>query len=81
MPDVSEVTLLVPHPLCEEIAESGSVTVQLTDTSLVYQPFIPRVPVTFGVMTGGVESGGAVTFTVNVSGLFVAPGCPRPPLA
>jgi hypothetical protein len=56
VPVVSEVTLLAPQPFWEVIVDSGSVTVQLTETSLVYQPFVPRVPTTFGVMTGGVLS-------------------------
>ena|SRR5689334_16993070 len=37
-------------------ADSASETVQLTVTSLVYQPLLPSVPVTLGVITGGVAS-------------------------
>src|SRR5689334_5742176 len=37
-------------------AESGSVTVQVSVTSEVYQPCDPSVPTMFGVMTGGVAS-------------------------
>ena len=42
-------------------ADSASLTVHDTFTSLVYQPFVPDVPVTRGLMTGGVVSGGAKT--------------------
>ncbi len=38
------------------ISLSGSVTDHCTVMLLVYQPFAPRVPVTIGVITGGVVS-------------------------
>lgn len=41
--------------------ESLSTTVQLTVTLLVYQPFVPCVPTTLGVITGGVLSPTNVT--------------------
>jgi hypothetical protein len=56
VPVVSMRTTDVPHPVVDEIAESGSVTVQLTVTLLTYQPALPSVPLTTGVMTGGVVS-------------------------
>ena len=54
VPAVSVETVLVPHPDEAEIAEFGSVTLQDTLTLDVYQPLLPDVPVTVGVMTGGV---------------------------
>ena len=48
-------------PLVDVIADSASVAVQVTVTSLVYHPLSPRVPVISGVITGGVVSdGGAI---------------------
>ena len=44
-------------PLWEVIVESGSVTLQLTETLLVYQPFVPSVPLIVDAITGGVVSG------------------------
>ena len=55
-PDVSEVTLVVPQPVEELTADSASITDQLTPTLLVYQPPFPSVPVTVGVIVGGVPS-------------------------
>lgn len=63
VPAVSALMLVLPQPVVEEIVESGSVTLQDTLTSLVYQPLLPAVPDTLGVITGGVESEGAATFT------------------
>jgi hypothetical protein len=63
-PGVSVETVMAPQPFEEEIEDSASVTVQLTVTLLVYQPLLPIVPLTFGVITGGVESGGG--FTANI---------------
>ena len=45
----------------EVTVDSGSVTVHATVTLLLYQPLLPSVPVTFGVITGGVVSVGAAT--------------------
>jgi hypothetical protein len=56
VPLVSLETVVGVQPDDEVMLESGSVTVQLTVTLLVYQPLFPSVPETFGVMTGGVES-------------------------
>ena len=65
VPVVSAVSVVALHPEEEVMADSGSLTVQLTFTLLVYQPLLPAVPVTLGVMTGGVVSHGlAVTFNV-----------------
>jgi len=61
---VSLEMVVVVQPVDAPIALSPSATVQLTITSLRYQPFDPRVPLTFGVIDGGVESVN-VTFTVN----------------
>jgi hypothetical protein len=49
----------------EDMPDSESVTIQLTATALRYQPFVPCVPETVGVMTGGVES--ATTMLVVAS--------------
>jgi len=55
-PDVSFVTFVGPQPVLDEIADSPSVTVHVTDTLPMYQPAFPSWPVTVGVITGGVES-------------------------
>jgi hypothetical protein len=44
------------HPLVLLTADSGSETDQVSETSLVYQPFAPGVPDMVGLMTGGVVS-------------------------
>src|SRR5688572_6492571 len=41
---VSWLTTVVPQPLCDEIADSPSVTLKLTVTSETYHPFRPSVP-------------------------------------
>jgi len=54
-PVVSVVT--VEEAQGEDVTgESGSVTVHVTVTLLVYHPFAPSDPLTFGVMMGGVVS-------------------------
>jgi hypothetical protein len=55
-PLVSAETVALEQPELDVTVDSGSLTVQLTVTLLVYQPLFPSVPETFGVMTGGVES-------------------------
>ena len=55
---VVNVTAL--QPVVERMIDSGSVTVQLTVTFVVYQPLSPSVPVITGVTTGGVGSPGTV---------------------
>jgi hypothetical protein len=57
-PEVSLVTELGSQPVLDVTALSGSLTFHVTDTLLVYQPLFPSVPVTFGEMSGGVESAG-----------------------
>src|SRR5690348_12687754 len=57
VPLVSVLIVVGPQPVWLLMAESGSTTLQLTVTSEVYQPSLPRVPVRLGVMTGGVLSG------------------------
>ena len=42
--------------MLEEMADSESSMVQLTGTSLTYQPVFPSMPLTDGAMTGGVLS-------------------------
>jgi hypothetical protein len=54
------------------IVDSLSVTVQLTETSLVYQLLLPSVPLTFGVITGGVVSQMRVTEAVAAPEEFPA---------
>ena len=56
VPAVSIVTLLDPQPVLDVIVDSGSATVHETPTLLVYQPLLPSVPLTVGVMTGEVLS-------------------------
>ena len=56
VPVVSAPSVTGSHPDVEAIADSPSATLQLTDTALVYQPLAPDVPVTVGVIVGGVVS-------------------------
>jgi hypothetical protein len=56
VPAVSDVTVAGSHPVVLETVDSGSVTVHVTLTSLTYQPLLPSVPLTFGVITGAVPS-------------------------
>lgn len=56
MPVVSVLKLEVVQPVEEAIPDSGSLTVQLTVTSPLYQPFDPATPLMLGVMTGAVAS-------------------------
>ena len=56
VPAVSLSMVVKSQPLVEVMANSLSMTVQLTVTSLVYQPLSPSVPLTLGVITGGVLS-------------------------
>src|SRR5688572_22351029 len=53
---VSVDSTTVLQPLLEPIAESASLTFQLTVTSPTYQPLSPSVPLTTGAITGGVSS-------------------------
>ena len=71
-PGVSVVTLCVLQPTVMEIADSSSTTLQDTLTLLVYHPLLPRVPVMFGVMTGGVLSIGGGHGVVGTGGGEVA---------
>lgn len=57
-PVVSVVTVVGSQPVFDDTADSASVTVQDTETFDVYQPLFPSVPVTVGVITGGVASVG-----------------------
>jgi hypothetical protein len=61
VPPVFEVRLEAVQPVEERIPDSSSDTDQLRDTSLVYHPFKPSVPLMLGTMTGGVLSETAVT--------------------
>ena len=56
VPLVSVFTVVDPHPEVEVTADSLSETAHDTLTLLTYQPLFPSVPVTVGVMTGGVVS-------------------------
>jgi hypothetical protein len=56
VPDVSVVRLVVVHPVEDEIPDSGSVTLQLTDTAELFQPLTFGEGVTVGTITGGVVS-------------------------
>ena len=61
VPAVSLVTLAASQPLLALMADSASTTLQVTETLLVYQPLLPSVPLTVGVITGGVVSGAGTT--------------------
>jgi hypothetical protein len=63
-PAVSVVMVAGPQPLVFETVDPSSVTVQVSETSLVYQPLLPTAPVTVGVITGGVASGAANDTTI-----------------
>ena len=63
VPAVSVLIVVELHPVLDVMLDSGSVTLQVTVTSLVYQPFVPKVPETLGVMTGGVVSVGTLITT------------------
>jgi hypothetical protein len=65
VPVVSVLVVVKPHPVEEVIADSLSSTVQVTVTSLVYHPLLPSVPLTFGVISGGVVSEGVAGSTVR----------------
>ena len=58
--------LWAPQPESITTADWASVTLQVTVTSEVCQPFEPTVPETTLVITGGVESVGAGGATVSV---------------
>jgi hypothetical protein len=62
-PSVSELMVVESHPLELLMADSLSTTVQLTVTLLVYQLLLPSVPLTRGVMAGGVVSVGVEATT------------------
>jgi hypothetical protein len=63
VPDVSLEIVVEPQPVVEVTVDCASVTLHETVTSLVYQLLLPSVPLTFGVITGGVESVGTTTVT------------------
>jgi hypothetical protein len=69
VPVVSAVSVRESHPVVERMTDSGSTTVQLTVTLLVYHPSAPSVPKIAGVTTGGVGSPG-----IGLSGSPGAPG-------
>jgi hypothetical protein len=56
VPAVSVEILVGLQFVEEKMPDCGSVTDQLNDTLLIYQPFNPSVPLTVGVMTGAVLS-------------------------
>ena len=56
VPVVSAVTAVAPHPVVDDTAESGSSDAHEMWTSLVYQPFVPSVPVIVGTTVGPVGS-------------------------
>jgi len=60
-PLVSVMTELGSQPVVAEIGDSGSLSDQLTRTSLLYQRLLTSEPAIDGVMTGGVVSGGGVS--------------------
>ena len=60
-PAVSALTVTGSQPLWLLMTDSASTTLQLRDTSLTYQPLLPSVPTTLGVMIGAVVSAGGLT--------------------
>jgi hypothetical protein len=60
VPPVSVLIVVGPQPDEDEIVDSPSVTDHETVTLLVYHPLFPRMPLTFGVIAGGVESNAVV---------------------
>src|SRR5262245_60168228 len=56
VPVVSVEIVVGAQPVCDVIADSASLTDQLTVTLLVYQPLVPRVPTTVRAITGRVPS-------------------------
>jgi hypothetical protein len=68
VPAVSAVSVVGPQ-VGEEIPDSASFTLQLTVTALLYQPFIPTVPLIVGVITGAVVSVTATRVVVSATSL------------
>ena len=64
--DVESSTVLQPED--DAMPDSGSVTLQETETGLIYQPLFPNVPLTVGMMTGGVVSMTITKFAVATCG-------------
>jgi len=64
-PAVSFVTVTGPHPVVDVTGASGSDTVQVSVTLLVYQPFVPSTPEICGVIDGGVLSKLATIVSAN----------------
>jgi hypothetical protein len=65
---VLAVKFWIPQPESMTTAESGSFTLQVTVTLLVYQPLSPLVPLTTFVITGGVVSQLRVTLIEALPG-------------
>ena len=61
----SEPPVEVLQPVDEGTADSPSDTDQDTETSPVYQPLLPSVPVTVGAIAGGVESVGGTSHSAT----------------
>src|SRR5512132_2142367 len=57
-PVLSDVNVTTSQPAVEVMTDSGSVTLQLSVTLVVYQPFRPSAPVITGTTRGGVGSPG-----------------------
>src|SRR5439155_19903450 len=60
VPGVSAVSVVAVQPDEDAMPDSGSLTLQLTVTLLLYQPFAPNVPAKCGVINGGVVSVAAI---------------------
>ena len=67
MPAISFARVVDEHPLEEAMPDSGSVTDQATVTLLRYQPFVPKVPLTVGVIAGGVRSAVAIRVVASAT--------------
>src|SRR6188768_1473846 len=69
MPAVSVTMLLAPQPSLESMGAYAPVVVQLTCTSLVYQPLVPGVPEMSATTLGAARS----MFTAGVENVAVLP--------
>src|SRR5438067_608262 len=61
VPLVSAVSVTGSHPLVDATPDCESLTRHVTVTALTYQPLLPSVPLTIGVISGGVVSKNAPT--------------------
>ena len=79
-PAVSSVTVTGSQPFWLRIRESSSASFHSTLTGPVWKPLAPSLPVTTGVITGGVESTSRSTIEPLMTGPLVkwSPDMRRP---